>query len=318
MELVTKPFTTEDIGDGKWRVHVEVGSEDKLAHFVPHIAAKLKIPEERLREQFVGAQGTIINRRPAAIVFEPRFGGPDAIRSMVKASLVLWSTLVGNGEVKSGAYDAARDFVVRGGARFNHDRTDLDSRPFADIERMKGEYGPLFNMIYVRSDEAGRVVGHFTLYNLIAWQFTLAEAGGTPNAKIALISNPENPSRWSDHAAEEFDVPFGWLNSPDYSDNMVRSKARLDAMMRRYFEVSTPKEQRRIIEDCFKKLGLTPDAPVPLDKIAELSSLISQRVALHAFSLPHEEKITAERIAQHLKVNASGMREGWKPDGGDA
>jgi hypothetical protein len=236
LELVTKPFTIEKLGNGQWNVQIRARSEEHLAEIVPHLAAALKIPEERLREQLAAAQGSIIIQRPRAVHHEFAFGGPDAIRSMVKASLVLWSTLVGNDEVRSTPYDAARHFVVNGDQLFMHDRTHLDSRPFVNIERMKVEFGPLFNMIYVRSDATGRVVGHFTLYNAVAWQFTLAETGGRLNAKIALISNPLDPSRWSDHAAEDFDVPFEWLNSPDYSDEMVRSKARIDAILKHYFD----------------------------------------------------------------------------------
>jgi hypothetical protein len=75
---------------------------------------------------------------------------------------------------------------------------------------MISEYGPLFNLIYVRSNEDGQVIGHFTLYNLLGWQFVLAESGGTPNRKIALISNPESPSRWSDEAATLIDIQFSF------------------------------------------------------------------------------------------------------------
>jgi hypothetical protein len=63
---------------------------------------------------------------------------------------------------------------------------------------------PCSNLIYVRSNEDGQVIGYFTLYNLLGWQFLLAQGGGTPNKKIALTSNPESPSRWSDEAATLF------------------------------------------------------------------------------------------------------------------
>jgi hypothetical protein len=149
-----------------------------------------------------------------------------------------------NDEVRSAPYDAARQFVVNGDEQFFSLRTHIDSRPFDDIEKMKAAFGLMFNLIYVRSDERGRVVGHFTLYNAVAWQFTLAESGGAPNARIALISNPLDPSRWSDHAAEDFDVPFEWLNSPDYSDEMVRSKARIDAILKHYFDLNNPNNRR--------------------------------------------------------------------------
>ena len=301
LELVAKPFTIERLGDGRWNVQIRARSEEHLAEIVPHLAAALQIPEDQLRAQLAGAQGSIINERAGAVHHGLRFGGPDAIRSAVKASLVLWSTLVGNDEVRSAPYDAARQFVVNEDEQFFSLRTHIDSRPFGDIERMKAAFGLMFNLIYVRSDERGRVVGHFTLYNAVAWQFTLAESGGTPNTRIALISNPLDPSQWTDRAAEDFDVSFEWLNNPDYSDEFVRSKARVDAIIEHYFAVNIPKERARIIDECFNKLNIAPGETVPPDKVRELSNLIANRVMHHAFGLPEEEKLSPERIAEMLK-----------------
>ncbi len=298
LELVATPFTIERLEDGRWNVQIRARSEEHLAEILPHLAAALQVPEEQLRAQLVGAQGSIIYQRAGAVHLGLLLGGPDAIRSAVKASLVMRSTLVGNDEVRSAPYDAARQFVVNGDEQFSLNRTHIDSRSFGDIERMKAAFGLMFNLIYVRSDERGRVVGHFTLYNAVAWQFTLAETGGTPNAKIALISNPLNPSQWSDHAAEDFDVPFEWLNNPDYSDEMVRSKARIDAILKHYFDLNNPKAIGQIIEECFKALNVAPGEAVPPDRLKEFSNLLSRRVALHTVGLPYEETLSPERKAE--------------------
>jgi hypothetical protein len=301
IEIVDKPFTIEQLEDGKWNVQILARSEEHLAEIIPHLAKALKIPEENLRAQLPGAQASLITGRPGAVHHHLVLGGPDAIRSAMKACLVLWSTLVGNDEVKSAPYDAARKFVLDGDEQCLRNRPHIDSRQFVDVERMKAAYGLLFNMIYVRSDELGRVVGHFTLYNAIAWQVTLAEAGGTPNAKVALISNPLDPSHWSDRAAEEFDVPFVWLNSPDYTDEFVRSKARLDAIIQHYFETTVPKEHSRIIDECFARLDIAPDKSITANKVGELSRLISSRIMHHAFGLPEEEKLSPEQIGALVK-----------------
>lgn len=298
LELAGKPFTIEKLADGAWNVQIRARSEEHLAELVPHIAAALKIPEDRLREQLAAAQGSFITQRPGIIHHALSFGGPDAIRSIVKSGLILWSALVGNDEVRSAPYDRARQFVMNGGQLFNRDQTHLDSRFFEDVERMKAGFGPLFNLIYVRSDTTGRVVGHFTLYNMVAWQFVLAESGGTPSSKIALISNPLDPRQWSDRAAEDFDVPFEWLNNPDYSDEMARSKARVEAVLEYYVKSSTKMEHQRIIEECLKKVDLVPDEPIPQEKGAELAKLISTKFVHHAFSLRYEEKILPERMAE--------------------
>jgi hypothetical protein len=206
LEAVQKPFTIERLEDGKWNVQIRARSKEHLAEIIPHLAKALKITEENLRAQLGGAEASMIIQRPWPVHHALGLGGPDAVRSALKACLVLWSTLVGNDEVKSAPYDAARKFVIDGDEQH---RVHIDSRQFADIERMKAAYGLLFNLIYVRSDDSGRVIGHFTLYNAIAWQFTLAESGGTRNAKIALISNPLDPNHWSDRAAEEFELLIG-------------------------------------------------------------------------------------------------------------
>jgi hypothetical protein len=302
MELVAKPFTIEKIEDGKWNVQIQARSEEHLAQIVPHLAAALRISEDDLRAQLIGGgQASLVTQRPGVVHHRLLLGGPDAIRSAVKASLVLWSTVVGNKDLKGAPYDAARQFVVAGDEQFVRNRTHIDSRAFPDIEKMKAAYGLMFNLIYVRSDESGRVVGHFTLYNAIAWQFTLAEAGGTKNAKIALISNPLDPSQWSDRAADEFDVPFAWLNSPDYSDEFARSRARLEAIIKHYSEINAPKEQQRIIEGCFRELNIPPGGTVPPDKLNEFAALLATRLTHHFLCLRDEEMLSPERIDEMLE-----------------
>jgi len=160
---------------------------------------------------------------------------------------------------------------------------------------MKFAFGPIFNLIYVRSDQAGRVIGHFTLYNAVAWQLRWPKLVPHRNAKIGLISNPLNPANGR-RAAEGFDVPFEWLSRvPIIPTEMVRSKARLEAIMQLYVDTSYPKARIRIIEECFRKLDLTPDEAVPPEKWVELSQLIARRITNHTFSLREEEPISPKR-----------------------
>jgi hypothetical protein len=300
LELVVKPFTIEWREDGKWSVQIRARSEEHLAEIIPHLAAALKTSEENLRQQLGLAQASKVSQPAGPVRHDILLGGPSAIRSAVKASLVLWSTLVGNEEVRSAAYDTARQFVLNGDEQFSINRTHIDSRYLVDAERMKAEYGPMFNLIYVRSDAAGRVIGHFTLYNIIAWQFTLAETGGTPNAKMALISNPLAPGKWSDRAADGFDVSFEWLSSPDYSDEFARGNARYESVLKHYFELNRPKERARIIDECFKQMGIEPGAALPPDKVKAFSELVASKLAHQAYGLPHEEELSSEQIARML------------------
>lgn len=302
LELVDKPFTVEDLGDGRWNLQISLDAanfEEDLRRLIPHMAAKLKITEDQLRQLLSGARPSLISHRPDTAEHMLALGGPDVLGSIVKASLVLWSTLVGNDEVKGEHYAAARRFVAEGDESFNLDHVRLDSRIFDNVEKMKAEFGPLFNFIYVRSNDVGRVIGHFTLYNMVAWQFTLAESGGTPNLKIALISNPEEPSRRSNCAADEFDIPFAWLATPDYS--LEQAKARMDDMIKSYYDSNRETPVHLIMEECCKTLGIAPDEPLSAEKAEELKMLATYRLGHYGFGLPYVETITAEQFAEILQ-----------------
>jgi hypothetical protein len=137
----------------------------------------------------------VLERRPDPILLDFQFGGLDMFRSAAKSCLVLWATLVGNEEIIRPCYQHVRQFVLGQRTDFpGGDKTDLDSRIYDFPETITAEHGPAFNLIYVKSDRAGRVVGHFTMYNIIGVSIVLAEAGGSPDRQTALISNPTSIS----------------------------------------------------------------------------------------------------------------------------
>ena len=300
-ELVAKPFTIEKVGDGRWNVQVTARSEEHLREIMPHLAAALRISEDDLGRQMAAGHSTTVTQRPGLVHHSLLLGGPDAIRSAVKAALVLLSTIVGNNEVKSAAYEAARRFVVSGDDEFLRNRTHEDLRFFPYVEKMKAAYGLIFNLIYVKSDVAGRVIGHFTLDNAVAWQFVLAESGGSKNVKVALISNPLDPNGWSERAADEFHVPFDWLDNPDNSNQTVRATARVESIVKHYFEVTGPQAQRSIIEDCFRKLNVPPEGTVPPERINEFAALLATRLTHHYLGVPYREELSPDRLVEMLK-----------------
>lgn len=299
-EIVQKPFAIVDLGEGKWSLNITARSEEHLDEIITHASRKLGVPEDSLRAQ-LAQQGnaSIVSERLGAVQQEVRLGGPDAVRSAMKACLVFWTTVVGNDEVKSATYQQARNFVINGGEEFMRSRTHLDSRSYESVEQIKAAYGPLFNLIYVRSDERGRVIGHFTLYNVISWQMTIAESGGCPGRKIALISNPLDPICWSDGAAEEFDVPFGWFEKHDYRPE--RAKGRLDSVLQYYFDVRNPVEHQKILERAFEQVGVAPGEALPSDKVNDFSRVAAQRIAHHESGIPYEQELTREGTEKLLK-----------------
>lgn len=296
LSLVVKPFKWENLPDGRVNIEINAESMEHLEKLIPDIAAATKISEADLRNQLAGAEIRQIERRPGTVHASLSFGGQDAIRSATKACLVLWALHVGNEQVRGPAYKAVRDFITDGSDTFSSTRTALDARYLNAIDRIKSKYGPVFNFIYVRSDESGRVIGHFTLYNIIGFQIVLAESGGTPNRMTALVSNPLSPSDWSDDVATEFEQSFEWLEKPEYYDDFDTQRQRVADVMKNYFDIFRNKELHRIMDSVFDKHGVGEDDPIPHEKRDAIFSEISARLAAHMLGLPYENRMAPDQV----------------------
>jgi len=303
-ELVTRPFAVSKKEDGSFEVRITTRSVEELARFIPHIAAQIGCSEEQVLEMLKSATGSYVERRPDTVHQALAFGGPLAVRSAAKAALVLWATLVGNDEVKSPLYAAVRDFIVAGNEAFNRARAHLDSRHLPQSDELQHRFGKFFNFIYVRSNDAGRVIAHFTLYNIISWQIVLAEAGGTPNVRIGLISNPLDPSVWSDAIADQIDIDFAWLDNHDYSDKFVRVRELLASTIQHHVETQRTREVNRIVDEVLARHGIAGEHESTNDPDVQKKIMreISLRLAAHALCLPYVEDVPGEEIVARLKA----------------
>jgi hypothetical protein len=306
-ELVTKPFSITARGDGRVDLQLIGKSPESIARYIPHIAAQLGCSEELVLQLLRSATATSTTKRPDTVHHRLAFGGPEALRSITKSSLVLWALSVSNEHVRSTPYNAVRRFILEGDEAFNLDRVHLDSRQLPHAEKLKEEYGEFFNLIYVKSDEAGRVIANFTLYNIVSWQIVLAEIGGTPNLRTGLISNPLDPATWSDVIAEEIDINFAWLASPDY--DLAHARERFNAAVKHYFDTERPLELSRLIDEAFAKHGITDDHE-PITDPEVFNKIVfeaMQRLVAYALGLPHTENLTSDELVARIR-NALSKR----------
>jgi hypothetical protein len=293
--------------DGTADVQITVKTEEEFRRIIPHLAARLRMPEEELIRQLEGAKAGFVEKRPGTVHHHISLGGEDAIRSVAKSCLVLFATLVGNDALKSDTFRAAREFVLKGSKEFNKERVTIDSRTIPGADILTQAYGPFFNLIYVRSDSGGRVIGHFTLYNVISWQIVLAEAGGPPDRKIGLVSNPLGPSVWSEAIADTVDIPFEWLNVADKEYELERARDRLIAMAQHHREESLQKEMGRIVMDVCAKHGImNENDPIEPARQKAISDEIAARTSAHALRLPYEQTLSPQQIADLLRGGSKG------------
>lgn len=297
--LAEKPFTVEEIGDGQFRVQINLRSLEELEKVIPHIVARTGISEERLREQLSGAQFTDTQERPGTVNFRFSFGGEEVMRAVGKACFLLWARKLGNEQAHRSEYDEARSFICNGGEDFLRTRTFLDSRPLLLGEQVEARYGPLFNVLYVTSDASGRVIGHFTVYNLIGFQIVLAEAGAAPSETARLANNPLDPKTWSDKATEVPEITIAWLD--ERRDELEEYRLRFVRMMEAYRAIMTKRAHTRIIDRVFAGHGLPENEAIPLDLLNSIAREIGARIVHNAMGIPLTMPVSQKDVAKALK-----------------
>ncbi|RAS29776.1 HNH endonuclease [Paraburkholderia bryophila] len=304
--LVGKPFVVTPLGNGQFNLKITAQSREELESCIPHIAAQMHTTEDNVRTKLAAASATVTSRRPGTVHFAMPLGGAYECASFLKACLVLWATRVNNDELRSSPYMVAREHVAKiaddeaGQSASDSALVLLDSRPLIHADTLKTRYGEFFNLIYVGSDENGRVIGHFTLYNIISWRFVLAESGGSPNIRIALVSDPLNPATWSDSIADEVDIPQSWLETPDF--DVTHSRARLAAALARAQKDGMEREIGRIVDAVSQKHSIGPNDQIT--DPATLESFLAEvhtRLAHHVFNVPFEEIVLGETMLAPAK-----------------
>lgn len=300
-DLVQKPFVLTPRPGGGFDVEINARDEAELTRIIPNLAAALGATEDSVWDQLGhSGAGSWKSRRPGTVHHQLSLGGEDSLRSICKAAFCLIAAEVGTDSVRTSVFASARDFVASGGAEFNRDRGSLDPRTLPVSGLLEERFGPLFNLIYVRSNSAGRVVAHFTLYNLIAWQAVLAEAGGPPDLHLALASNPLEPSQWSDRILPGADVPFAWLDTPDRSEVFEATTARFTKALSLWQDRGRSELVAHIVNCVFERHAVADDeTPIDDPNLTRLVfAEIANELAHHLVGLPHQRPITPDDLTR--------------------
>jgi HNH endonuclease len=295
VRIKQKPFEIKDGENGNKNLQVMAQSWEEIDQQIPNMSRALKISEEKLKENLAQSEASVVTTRPDALMFSLNFGGPDAIRAVAKACMVLWSRSVGTEECRGDAYQEVRNFVVNGDDAFLKNRTELDGRPLPDNGKFIKEFGPAFSYIYVRSDDKGRVIGHFTLLNLTGFQVVLAESGGTPTLSRGYINDPLSRKE-SRQAENKYSMPVSWLEVPEYDLGGINLQNRLGKIMEHYQKTGTDKEILRIMHDTFRDHGIKEGEAISPNAIKDLSS----RIAYHFVGLPLTRKVNKDDMQKRF------------------
>ncbi|MBV1834118.1 HNH endonuclease [Novacetimonas pomaceti] len=274
-----------------------VSSFEELLRYVPHAAAQVGISEDVLWDRLESERGTLETRYPGEIQFTLECKQIDSQRSMVKSCMVLLATTTSNDQLKGPAFAAVRDFIFRKNETIGRGRINKDGRlmPKISYDYLKDNYGPLFNLIYVKSDSKGRTIAYFRLYNIYTWQFVLSEADGPKNAEIALASNPLDNEVWNADVAREISLSFDWLDSPNNTGSSETCKRQLEMAFKFYADRARSQICKNIVRETLEKHYSDGDR-IEMDKRGEVAvNEISTKIMLSMLQIPRNEEIFISR-----------------------
>jgi hypothetical protein len=158
-------------------LNVSVGTHEKLAELLPHIARRLRISEAQvravLRQSNLEQKELYLSPVPHGI----SFGTDRAQRAMAKMCLTLIASRLGVDRVRTFDIRRAVAYVVSG------DNTadvsiGFQSNPLPISDALEHQFGPFFNALIVRVTSEGVLYGYFRLYNGPSWLFRCRPESG--------------------------------------------------------------------------------------------------------------------------------------------
>ncbi|WP_243705444.1 hypothetical protein [Komagataeibacter saccharivorans] len=278
-------------------VNFNVSSDEELAFYIPHAAAQAGVSEDVLWNGLQSKPGTLRTLYPGKTQFKFECKQINSQRSMVKSCMVLLATITRNDQLKGPAFAAVRDFIFGKNETIGCGRINTDGRlmPQPAYDYLNNTYGPLFNLIYVKSDARGRTVAYFRLYNIYTWQFVLSESEGPKNIEIALASNSLDNEVWSDDVAKEISLSFDWLDSPNNTGSLETCKRQLEMAFKFYEDRARSQLCEKIVREVIEKHYSDGDR-IEMDKRGELAvNEIITKLMLSMLQIPRSEEIFISR-----------------------
>ncbi|MGI4940421.1 MAG: hypothetical protein ACRYHQ_07650, partial [Janthinobacterium lividum] len=293
-----KPFSVELLEDGTKTLRINAKSFDDIKKHLPNMAAAIGVTEDEILERFTRTSFLSTETKPGTGTLELNFN-ETSVRAAAKACLVLWSTLTGNIETRSEPFRAVRQFVLEGSDDFLRLSAAFDARLIPNLAEIQEKYGTFFNMIHVCSSVDGKLIGHFTLYNLLAFSVTLASEGATANKSITLFSNPRNPSTWKVEICDPVAPCFEWLETPSCPTHLLQSRAA--PVLEHHRNESGLRALNKIIDQIISDMGLDPDSILSKEQESELVNRLADRMARLVLDLPYTQEFDGNVIVSRLK-----------------
>jgi hypothetical protein len=175
----------------------------------------------------------------------------------------------------------------------------IDFAPLAGSGVLMPRFGQHFNLALVASDQAGRAIGYFRLYNACAWRFELCSQGAPPSSIVTYVSNPERPSVW-DTATTDALIPAAAVLGATPSHDYAEVRAAFGRMHADYHSRASLTEIDKICEQAATKLELAPVQPMTPEQVERYIAEVSHRMTSWMLGVSFERPLSADEITRLL------------------
>lgn len=292
-----KPFDVERLEDGTIKLQISTpDNPDALLKAVTNATKYLNISPEQILQS---AQVRLIAAPAPAHHQRISLGGPEAMRSMAKTCLLLWADKFGADEIRKSTYQQAMSFARRGSDAFARNKCLLDFRTLDGDARIKEIYSPHYNIAHVCSDDAGRVLGYFRLYNVCGWRIELCQSGGIPNCSATFISNPKTGNS-SEELTASLKIDFAWIDAGTLDNDYEGPRNAFVSMNNDYRQTAISQGVSDIVDSVIQGRGIADDQPLSLEEAQEITQQIAMKTTRLFLGIPHEETLSPQQIANLL------------------
>jgi hypothetical protein len=272
--------------DGRNELIIKANSEEEFARLLDAAAAKLKLSTTAAEQLKSDAwQSAKLHSKPApSFGFQTSYGDVDSQRSMAKACLVLWADAVGTDEVRLPRYDAVRAFIL--GQEMPETGRDFISSDTRPLPKLHDKFGRNPNIVWAGSDGEGRVMGYFRLYGAIGWSIQLAGSGASASRSFGLISNPEEPSNWSD-TSDAVDVGFAWVAERPKTLDIEAVRTSFGGLLRNARYRAFERLTSEIVEEAFERFEMVEGQQPSKEQWEKFSRYVAWKLVHAAMKMPY-------------------------------
>lgn len=232
-------------------VQIGVHSLEKLASLIGQFAKGANISPEQLLGILSNKDLQVeVQRIDEYIPFKFAFGLPGHQACAAKMCFMLWAVCTQGSDIQHSNYDKLRKELLEAisGKMDNSNLAKTDAR--TPVSLPQESWGNAYNMIYVESDQQGKVRGLFRLFNTVNFYVDLGTSNSNKSFSCYLISNPETGA-WK---CENVAVPgmSKWIvdgGAQDPKTKMENLRTAIGALMTYNYEKANAEYRKKIIED---------------------------------------------------------------------